>query len=427
MEKNISVRPWPEPWQYRGWVSSLKTELARLVAPYGKEAMQWLSGVFRLDGDANSVPDEALQHSEEFPKLDVLLAIELMNCAEQGCPSVYIRMESLRDHRLNAHSLISGREVLRFIVRYVRRNSGASEANFGWMELREIALAPGKLAEFIATWDFYMSQLRKPPPPGFLLKVFKEKVQSERLLSEVTRHFNTQPGWTGPHDDDCQAACDWLRSETSTVLDVERERALYEQQGNLFGRARNRVPKSLAPATSVDRGRKMSRGHAQDAEPPRSQSSYGNPESERKRSGDEGTELPIAYSRPASTRTNGRRFSESRKPGDRPSLTPDGGRRFWRPGDASKSPGGTRNIRHMGTRSRSPRGTNRPRGYWDKDPRKGFSSKPGAREGNKSSLNVDSTGSSEPKICFEWLRTSSCRKGQIASTCMRQIDSPYRR
>ena len=83
MEKNMSIRPWPEPWQYRGWVSNLKTELARLVAPYGKEVMQWLSGVFRLEGDADPVPDEALQNSGEFPKLDGLLANELTNAPKR--------------------------------------------------------------------------------------------------------------------------------------------------------------------------------------------------------------------------------------------------------------------------------------------------------------------------------------------------------
>ena len=94
----MQVRPWPEPWQYRDWVSHLKQELARLVAPYGKEVMIWLSGVFRLEDDDNPVPDDALQHSGVFPKLDGLLAVELMKVTEKGCPSVYIRMKSLRDY-----------------------------------------------------------------------------------------------------------------------------------------------------------------------------------------------------------------------------------------------------------------------------------------------------------------------------------------
>ena len=78
----MHLRPWPQVWEYRDWIAHLKTELARMVAPYGRQVMKWLADVFQLEDSAIPVPDEALQQSGESPKPDVALAQGLMKCAE---------------------------------------------------------------------------------------------------------------------------------------------------------------------------------------------------------------------------------------------------------------------------------------------------------------------------------------------------------
>ena len=75
MERNLGVRPWPEPWQYKEWVSNLKTEFARVVAPFGKEVMRWLAGVFQLEGHEHPVPDSALQQSGKVAKASPALRL----------------------------------------------------------------------------------------------------------------------------------------------------------------------------------------------------------------------------------------------------------------------------------------------------------------------------------------------------------------
>ena len=66
-----------------------------MVAPYGREVMRWLSGVFRLEDSDDPVSDEALQNSGEFPKLDNILSQELIKCAEKGCTAVCIKINGL--------------------------------------------------------------------------------------------------------------------------------------------------------------------------------------------------------------------------------------------------------------------------------------------------------------------------------------------
>ena len=222
--------------------------------------------------------------------------------------------------------------------------------------------------------------------------------------------FNRNHRWSDPRDEDCLAAYDWLRAEISIVLDSERKKQLYRQQGNIFGQARRKSNAAATPATSVDRGRRMSRDRLSSrAKSPGNRSSSGKPAKEQRLKGS--TARPIAYSRPSSTSIGGRRFSETRGPGDRPSRTPDGQRRYWRPGDSSKSPGGTRNVRKLGAGSRSPGGTARPRGFWGKDPRRGYSPKPNKDDNPKSPRDVDTTGSGSKPICFQWEKTGSCRFG----------------
>ena len=89
MERNLSIRPWPEPWQYKDWVANLKIELIRVVAPFGGEVMRWLAVVFQLEDHEQPVPDHLLQDPDVFPKLDVMLANELMKCAEKGNATVF--------------------------------------------------------------------------------------------------------------------------------------------------------------------------------------------------------------------------------------------------------------------------------------------------------------------------------------------------
>ena len=36
MERNIQLRPWPNPWEWQDWLDHLKQELARMVAPYNR-------------------------------------------------------------------------------------------------------------------------------------------------------------------------------------------------------------------------------------------------------------------------------------------------------------------------------------------------------------------------------------------------------
>ena len=67
VEKDMRLHPYPEVWQYRDWIAHLKQELAQMVAPYGREVMQWLSAVFQLEDASNPVPDEFYSTPENFP------------------------------------------------------------------------------------------------------------------------------------------------------------------------------------------------------------------------------------------------------------------------------------------------------------------------------------------------------------------------
>ena len=44
---------------------------------------------------------------------------------------------------------------------------------------------PGKLDEFVANWDMWVTKLHKPPPPDFLLNTF---------LPEGPERLNLSPG-----------------------------------------------------------------------------------------------------------------------------------------------------------------------------------------------------------------------------------------
>ena len=73
MQTSLALKAFPKPWEWKDWVAALHLEVARLVAPHGARVMSWLGRAEQLD----AVSDSALEDSEEFPRLDVLLADEL--------------------------------------------------------------------------------------------------------------------------------------------------------------------------------------------------------------------------------------------------------------------------------------------------------------------------------------------------------------
>ena len=84
----------------------------------------------------------------------------------------------------------------------------------------------------------------------------------EESLSEVMRNYHRSYRWADPSDTKCEEAYMWLRSEISTVLEMERKRLLCEQQGDLVGQARNQADASRHAsheATQDTRGSASSR------------------------------------------------------------------------------------------------------------------------------------------------------------------------
>ena len=104
------------------------------------------------------------------------------------------------------------------------------------------------------------------------------------------------------------------------------------------------------------------------------------PQQDRRSGAESQRGRPLAYSRPPNISPGGRKLSATRKAGGRPSLTPEGQRRCWKPGDASSSPSGIRDARGCGAGSRSPSVARRPRGYLGPGPRRGCSPRPGCSQ-----------------------------------------------
>ena len=82
-----------------------------------------------------------------------------------------IWMKTLKETRLNCHSLGTGRELYRFYVRYFQRTTNA-ETTYQWLDIAKVKCERGKLAEVCARWDNVPGLLSKPPPPDFLLSNF---------------------------------------------------------------------------------------------------------------------------------------------------------------------------------------------------------------------------------------------------------------
>ena len=97
----------------KDWVPTLHLEVARLVAPHGSRVMTWLGKAEQLD----IAPASALEDSEEFPRLDVLLAEELFKKADSGCQELSTRTKSLRGARLTNRTVAKGRVLLLFYIR----------------------------------------------------------------------------------------------------------------------------------------------------------------------------------------------------------------------------------------------------------------------------------------------------------------------
>ena len=139
--------------------------------------------------------------------------------------------------------------------------------------------------------------------------------------------------------------------------------------------------------------------------------------------------VKISVSRPASSSGGGRRYSETRKPGDRPSWTPNGSRGYWRPADGSRSPGGTKLSRRGGF-SRSHKCSNRPRSYWGRDPRKGYSPRVITRQGRSASPRViDATASGGASRTPNGTKsaTNSRQQASAPTGIIANAPMPYRR
>ena len=69
--------------------------------------MEWLGKAEDLD----NVPDEYLKNSDEFPKLDIILATEIFKNAKAGCNELAILMRTLKESRMTSRKVAKGREL----------------------------------------------------------------------------------------------------------------------------------------------------------------------------------------------------------------------------------------------------------------------------------------------------------------------------
>ena len=63
---------------------------------------------------------------------------------------------------MSSHSLVTGREALRFFVRYFARSKGNADTTLQWMDVIKVKCTPGKLDELVARWDMWVT---KPTGP----------------------------------------------------------------------------------------------------------------------------------------------------------------------------------------------------------------------------------------------------------------------
>ena len=95
--------------------------------------MEWLAKA----EDLETVSDKDLRQSDEFPRLDTLLASELYQNAKAGCKELAIRMKTLQERRTATHSMVPGRELYRFYVRYFSRSTIA-DTPYQWLDIAQV-------------------------------------------------------------------------------------------------------------------------------------------------------------------------------------------------------------------------------------------------------------------------------------------------
>ena len=73
-------------FEKRGWTDwalRLNSEMRRVAAPHGEAVMKWLGRC-----EDRAISNEQLQQSGEFPRLDLMLAQELVRVADADCPEL---------------------------------------------------------------------------------------------------------------------------------------------------------------------------------------------------------------------------------------------------------------------------------------------------------------------------------------------------
>ena len=107
--------------------------------PHSQRVMAWLGKAEDID----NVTDDVLRTSDEFPRLDLILATELFNNAKAGCPELAIRMRGIKETRMTNRSIVTGRELCRLYVVYFKSNVDA-DATYQWLDLAKVQCEPGK-------------------------------------------------------------------------------------------------------------------------------------------------------------------------------------------------------------------------------------------------------------------------------------------
>ena len=103
--------------------------MCRVVAPHG-------------ECEDNSVSDEQLRNSDEFPRLDLMFALELVRIAEADCAEFATCMKSLREAQLSCHQVVTGRQFYKFYLVYFARNVN-EHTTYQWMDLDTVKCERG--------------------------------------------------------------------------------------------------------------------------------------------------------------------------------------------------------------------------------------------------------------------------------------------
>ena len=136
---SLNIQPFPEPWQWSQWLVDLNTELRRVVAPHGQRVVEWLAKCQDPD-----VSDGSLQHSGESPRLDLMLAQELVRVADASCLELTTRTKRFREARMPEQTMVTRREMFSF---YLRCFDASQHAGTTWqgLDLTRVKLGNGTL------------------------------------------------------------------------------------------------------------------------------------------------------------------------------------------------------------------------------------------------------------------------------------------